>query len=75
MVHSVKGGSEIKEDEYYSLSTVKCLHDVIVNTHECCFGAMMRTICALEQVKQFVFVNVAAEGQLRHVSLTILIQS
>ena len=59
MVHSVKGGSEIKEDEYYSPSTVKCLHDVIVNTHECCFGAMARTILALERVKQFVFVNVA----------------
>ena len=51
MVHSVKGGSEIKEDEYYSLSTVKCLHNVIVNTHECCFSAMVRTIRALERVK------------------------
>ena len=60
MVHSVKSGSTIKEDEYHSLSSVECLRDVIVNTNECCFDAVVRTIRALERVKKFVFVNVAS---------------
>ena len=60
MVHIVKGGSKIKVDEYHSLSSVECLHDVIVNTYECCFGAVMRTMRAVERVKQFVFVKAAS---------------
>ena len=60
MVHRVKGGSKIKEDEYHSLSSVECLHNVIVNTHECYFGAVVWTIRALERVKEFGFVNVAS---------------
>ena len=60
-VHSVKGGNKIKEDEYHSLSSVECLHDVIVNTHECCFCAVLRAICALQRVNGFVFVNVASK--------------
>ena len=59
MVDSVKGGSKIKEDEFHTLSKVQCLHGVIVNTHECRFGAVVRTIRALERVKQFVLANVA----------------
>ena len=50
----------------------KSLHDVIVNMHECCFGAddtrsgTGRAVC---------FPQYNAEGQLRHVSLKILTQS
>ena len=61
MVNSVKGGSKIKEDEYHSLYSLECLHHVIVNTHDCYFGAVVRTICTLGVVKEFVFVNVASE--------------
>ena len=61
MVHSVQGGSKILEDECHSLSSVECLHNVIVNTHECCFGAVVRTISALKRVKEFVFINVASK--------------
>ena len=61
VVHNVKGGRKINEDEYHSLSSVDCLHDTIVKTHECCFGAVVRTIRALEPVKEFVFVNVASK--------------
>ena len=60
MVYSVKGGSGIKEDEYYSLSTVKCLHDVIVNTHDCCGADDTRSGTG----QAVVFVNVAPKVSL-----------
>ena len=47
---------------YQSLSTAEYLHYNTVNTHECCSGAMVRTIHALERVKQFVFFNIVLKG-------------
>ena len=59
MIHGIECCSKVEWNEYYSLSTIKRLDDVVMNTDKSNLGAMMWAICTLEWVEKFVFVNVA----------------
>ena len=59
MIHGVECRIKVEENEYYSLSMIKRLDDVVVNTDKSCLGAMTWAICTLEWVEKLVFVDVA----------------